>query len=128
MELIKDRLVQIWVEAHVENSSCTSTRSSAVLRETGNLSKQEVKSLFNIHAKEKTYTMYSCLCSTVKYEAPQNISMSWLRNNLRLRWRAAENESALAEVRFRRDEHPKESWESVRTILLPTLMNLFYIS
>ncbi|XP_010752539.3 oncostatin-M-specific receptor subunit beta isoform X2 [Larimichthys crocea] len=82
VELIKDRLVQIWVEAHVENSSCTSTRSSAVLRE------------------------------TVKYEAPQNISMSWLRNNLRLRWRAAENESALAEVRFRRDEHPKESWES----------------
>ena len=55
-----------------------------------------------------------CFSSTVKYEAPGNISVSWLKNNLSLVWRAAEKYPALAEVWFRRDKHPIESWEKVR--------------
>ncbi|XP_045905644.1 interleukin-6 receptor subunit beta isoform X2 [Micropterus dolomieu] len=80
-QLIQYRPVDIWVEAHVGNSSCTSTRTSVVL----------------VH--------------TVKYEAPQNISISWLNNNLILRWRPAENHPALAEIWFRQRDLPTESWE-----------------
>lgn len=57
-----------------------------------------------------------CFFSTVKYETPQDISMSWLKNNLKLSWRAAEKHPAQAEVWFRRDENPTESWEKVRNI------------
>ncbi|XP_068591019.1 leukemia inhibitory factor receptor [Cebidichthys violaceus] len=81
---IKYRAVHIWVEARVGNSSCMSTRRSVVLGQ------------------------------TVKYEAPQNISMSWFKNNLNLRWIAAEMYPALAEIRFRRSEHPTESWEKLQ--------------
>ncbi|XP_037627105.1 interleukin-12 receptor subunit beta-1 isoform X1 [Sebastes umbrosus] len=89
-ELIEERLitsrpVNISVIAHVGNSSCSSTRRSVTLKH------------------------------TVKYEAPQNISMSWLKNNLNLSWPAAEKHPALAEIRFRRDEHPTESWEKRTT-------------
>lgn len=81
-ELIRHRPVHIRVEAHVGNSKCTSTPKSVIL------------------------------ANTVKYEAPQHISMSWLKNNLSLSWTAAEKRPALAEVRFRRDEWPTESWEN----------------
>lgn len=57
-----------------------------------------------------------CFSSKVKYEAPQNISASWLKNNLSLTWVAAEKHPAEAEVWVRRDEHPTESWEKVRNI------------
>ncbi|XP_070765728.1 interleukin-31 receptor subunit alpha [Enoplosus armatus] len=80
--LIIERSVDIWVEARVGTSSCTSTRRSVTLKH------------------------------TVKYEAPQNISMSWLNNNLNLSWPAAEKHPALAEIRFRRNEHPTEPWEN----------------
>ncbi|XP_026202073.1 interleukin-12 receptor subunit beta-1 [Anabas testudineus] len=79
--LIKYRPVDIWVEAHVGNSSCASSTRSVVLAD------------------------------TVKYEAPQNISVSWLKNNLSLTWTAAEKHPAAAEVRLRRDEQPAEPWE-----------------
>ncbi|XP_049444769.1 uncharacterized protein il12rb1 isoform X1 [Epinephelus fuscoguttatus] len=79
--LIKYRPVNIWVAAHVGNSSCTSTRRTVILGH------------------------------TVKYESPKNINMSWFKNNLSLSWTAAEKHPALAEVLFRRDEHPTESWE-----------------
>eukprot|EP00064_Thunnus_orientalis_P014682 superscaffoldBa00002585_g14729 len=80
-QLIKHRLVHIRVEAHVGNSSCRSLKTSVKL------------------------------VDTVKYEAPGNISVSWLKNNLSLVWRPAEKYPALAEVWFRRDKHPIESWE-----------------
>ncbi|XP_042368332.1 interleukin-12 receptor subunit beta-2 [Plectropomus leopardus] len=84
-QLIKYRPVHIWVEAHVGNSSCTSTRRSVVL---GHI---------------------------VKYESPQNIKVSWLKNNLSLSWTAAERKPALVEIRFRRDGNPTESWEKRTT-------------
>ncbi|XP_029284788.1 interleukin-12 receptor subunit beta-2-like isoform X1 [Cottoperca gobio] len=83
-EIIKNRNVHIWVEAHVGNSSCTSTKTSVVLGH------------------------------TVKYEAPKDISMSWLKNNLSLSWAAAEKKHpASAEILFRRDARPTESWEKI---------------
>ncbi|XP_060890793.1 interleukin-12 receptor subunit beta-2, partial [Labrus mixtus] len=78
--LIIMETVYIWLEAHDGNSSCTSLKSFVVL------------------------------ASIVKYEAPQEIMMSWVKDNLNLRWKAAENYPALAEVRFRRHGHPNESW------------------
>uniref|UniRef100_A0A3Q1C9K5 Fibronectin type-III domain-containing protein n=1 Tax=Amphiprion ocellaris TaxID=80972 RepID=A0A3Q1C9K5_AMPOC len=78
------RPVDIWVEAYVGDSNCTSTRRSVILED------------------------------TVKYETPQNISVTWLKNNLSLSWQAAEKYPALAEVWFRPYEHPTESWEKVR--------------
>ncbi|XP_063747661.1 leukemia inhibitory factor receptor-like isoform X3 [Eleginops maclovinus] len=76
----------IWVEAHIGNSRCASTRSSVVLSHTG-----------------------------VKYEAPKHISMSWLKNNLSLSWTAAEEHPAAAEILLRRDAHITESWEKKTT-------------
>ncbi|XP_068599590.1 uncharacterized protein il12rb1 [Brachionichthys hirsutus] len=86
-ELLQEELsiheeVSIWVEAIVGNTSCSSTRSSVVLKH------------------------------TVKYDAPKNITMSWLNTNLTLSWTAAEDHPALAEVRLRPYEHPTESWEN----------------
>ncbi|XP_034439850.1 interleukin-12 receptor subunit beta-1-like [Hippoglossus hippoglossus] len=83
--LIQRREVYIWVEAHVGNSSCSSPRRSVVLKD------------------------------IVKYDAPQNISMSWSKNSLSLMWEAPEKHPALAEVWFRRDGHPAESWEKIFT-------------
>ncbi|XP_070816930.1 leukemia inhibitory factor receptor [Chaetodon trifascialis] len=91
-QLIRYRPVDIWVEAHAGNSSCTSTRRSVVLGQ------------------------------TVKYEAPQNISMSWLKNNLTLSWKAAEKHPASAEVRLRRHERPTESWNRTRHTANETFM------
>lgn len=54
------------------------------------------------------------LFSTVKYKAPQKISFSWFKNNLNLTWMAEEVRPALAEVLFRKYEHPTGSWEKVR--------------
>uniref|UniRef100_A0AAQ5ZG98 Fibronectin type-III domain-containing protein n=1 Tax=Amphiprion ocellaris TaxID=80972 RepID=A0AAQ5ZG98_AMPOC len=82
-ELIRARPVDIWVEAYVGDSNCTSTRRSVILED------------------------------TVKYETPQNISVTWLKNNLSLSWQAAEKYPALAEVWFRPYEHPTESWEKI---------------
>ncbi|CAJ1060833.1 interleukin-12 receptor subunit beta-2 isoform X1 [Xyrichtys novacula] len=81
-ELIKYETVYIWVEAHVGNSSCTSVQSPVILND------------------------------IVKYEAPQEISMSWEKDNLHLNWRAAEDHPALAEVRFLQHGDPTGSWES----------------
>ncbi|KAM7011898.1 interleukin-12 receptor subunit beta-2 [Tautogolabrus adspersus] len=78
--LIKLETVYIWLEAHVGNSSCTSLKS------------------------------YVVLADIVKYEAPQKIETSWVKDNLNLSWKAAEDYAALAEVRFRRHGHPNESW------------------
>lgn len=50
--------------------------------------------------------------------------MSWLKKNLKLSWIAAEDYPALTEIRFRRAEHPSESWEYVRKTLIPNLQNL----
>ncbi|XP_070688329.1 interleukin-12 receptor subunit beta-1 [Pempheris klunzingeri] len=80
-QLIKYRPIDIWVEAQERNSRCPSAIRTVVLGD------------------------------TVKYEAPQNISMSWLKNNLKLSWPAAENHPAQAEVWVRRDGHPTDSWE-----------------
>ncbi|KAK9519475.1 hypothetical protein VZT92_022202 [Zoarces viviparus] len=81
---INNRAYHVWVEARAGNSSCTSNRSSVVLR------------------------------NIVKYEAPQIISMSWFKNDLNLTWIAAEMAPALAEIRFRRNEHPTESWGELK--------------
>ncbi|XP_054459191.1 leukemia inhibitory factor receptor isoform X2 [Anoplopoma fimbria] len=86
----------IWVEARVGNSSCMSTRRSVIL------------------------------AHTVKYEAPQNISMSWFKNNLNLRWIAAETYPALAEIRFRLNERPTESWEKLQRTTTTTSNTSMY--
>ncbi|KAM3620347.1 uncharacterized protein V6R79_021885 [Siganus canaliculatus] len=83
-KLIRNRFVDIWVEAHVGNSSCRSSRNSVTLM------------------------------NTVKHEAPEKISMSWSNAALILRWKAVEKSPALTEVRLRRHEHPEESWQNVR--------------
>ncbi|XP_030288211.1 interleukin-6 receptor subunit beta-like isoform X3 [Sparus aurata] len=83
--LITKRPVEIWVAAHVGNSSCTSPRRSVELQQ------------------------------KVKHDVPKDISMSWLKNNLSLSWTAVEEYPALAEVRFRRLEHPTDSWETRMT-------------
>ncbi|XP_005454041.1 interleukin-12 receptor subunit beta-1 [Oreochromis niloticus] len=79
-QLIQSRSVMIWVEAHIGNSTCKSPKTSVILQD------------------------------IVKYEAPQKISASWLKNNLSLSWIATEKYPAVAEVWFRRDEHPTEPW------------------
>ncbi|CAK6972127.1 interleukin-6 receptor subunit beta [Scomber scombrus] len=90
-EVLEERLTKfhlvhhIWVEAHVGNSSCSSL-------------KMPIK-----------------LSDTVKYQAPQNISVSWIKNNLSLTWTAAEKYPALAEVWFRPDNHSTESWGKKKT-------------
>nr|XP_043899250.1 interleukin-12 receptor subunit beta-2 isoform X3 [Solea senegalensis] len=88
--LIKNRPVNISVEAHVDNLSCMSPWRTVEL---GNI---------------------------VKYDAPHSISMSWSKNDLVLMWSAAETSPSLAEVWFRRHEHPSESWEKrlINTTLL----------
>ncbi|XP_023138044.2 leukemia inhibitory factor receptor [Amphiprion ocellaris] len=95
-ELIRARPVDIWVEAYVGDSNCTSTRRSVILED------------------------------TVKYETPQNISVTWLKNNLSLSWQAAEKYPALAEVWFRPYEHPTESWEKLERIANTTNEALNY--
>ncbi|KAM4575223.1 interleukin-12 receptor subunit beta-2 [Fundulus diaphanus] len=82
IQLSEERLivgfkVDIWVEAHAGNSTCTSPKRSGILEH------------------------------TVKYEAPQNITVSWWRNNLSLSWQS--KYLSLAEVWFRK--HQTESWE-----------------
>ncbi|XP_038147544.1 interleukin-12 receptor subunit beta-1 [Cyprinodon tularosa] len=77
--LIVGDKVDIWVEAHAGDSVCTSPIRSGILRH------------------------------TVKYETPQNISISWLRNNLSLSWQS--KYPSLAEVSFRKYEPLSETWE-----------------
>ncbi|KAM9848423.1 uncharacterized protein il12rb1 isoform 2-T2 [Aulostomus maculatus] len=86
VEVSEERLFQnqskdIWIKAHLENSSCSSPRRSGELRQ------------------------------TVKYRAPQNISGSWSENNLYLTWNAFNGSLAFAEVLFRKQGHSTESWE-----------------
>ncbi|XP_075944284.1 oncostatin-M-specific receptor subunit beta isoform X1 [Anarhichas minor] len=95
---IKNRAYHVWVEARAGNSSCMSTRRSVVLHDTA-----------------------------VKYEAPQNISMSWIKNNLNLTWIAAEMYPALAEIRFRRNEHPTESWGKLQRTTNTTSKRSMYV-
>nr|XP_015826295.2 interleukin-6 receptor subunit beta isoform X2 [Nothobranchius furzeri] len=77
---VSDR-VDIWVEAHVGNATCTSPNVSGLL------------------------------IDSVKYDAPHNILASWLRNNLSLSWQAAERYPALAEVCFKKHGNLLESCE-----------------
>ncbi|KAM4740050.1 uncharacterized protein il12rb1 [Anableps anableps] len=70
--------VDIWVEARAEKSICNSSPIwSGILKH------------------------------TVKYEAPQNITVSWLRNNLILSWQS--KYPSLAEVWFKK--YGTEQWE-----------------
>ena len=71
--------------------------------------------------KQTSQNIYFCFSSTVKYEAPKHISMSWLKNNLSLSWTASEKHPAAAEILLRRDAHRTDSWGKVRTILFPKL-------
>ncbi|KAM9762624.1 uncharacterized protein il12rb1 [Menidia menidia] len=73
--------VELWVEANTGDSSCTSPRRTSTLK------------------------------NTVKYKEPQDISLLWLKNSLKLRWPAAEDNPAVADVWFRQNEHPTETWE-----------------
>ncbi|KAK2835363.1 hypothetical protein Q5P01_015847 [Channa striata] len=79
--LIKYWTVDIWVKAHIGNSSCASPRTSVVLED------------------------------TIKYQAPRHISVSWIKNNVSLIWAAAEKHPALAEIWFRQVKDPTEPWE-----------------
>ncbi|XP_051803702.1 uncharacterized protein LOC110950096 [Acanthochromis polyacanthus] len=96
-QLIRTRPVVIWVEAHVGDSSCTSLRRSVTLEDTA-----------------------------VKYETPQNISVSWLKKNLSLSWQAAEKYPARAEVWFRPYARPTESWKQLERIANTTNEALNY--
>ncbi|XP_061539096.1 interleukin-12 receptor subunit beta-1 [Phycodurus eques] len=78
-DLIKYKHVDIWVEAQAGESVCTSTSTSVILSE------------------------------TVKFEAPQDISVAWFQNHLKVTWNAAEKYPALAEVWFQIDE--TKPWE-----------------
>ncbi|CAN9500942.1 unnamed protein product [Ophioblennius macclurei] len=80
-QLIKERPVDVWVEAHLGTSNCTSPKTSAVLKQ------------------------------TVRFEAPHNITLSWGPDSLALKWPAAEKFPALAEIWFRRKEDVAETWE-----------------
>ncbi|XP_061832378.2 interleukin-31 receptor subunit alpha [Nerophis lumbriciformis] len=93
-QLIKYRPVDIWVDAHVEDSTCSSIRTSVVLNE------------------------------TVKFEAPQDVLVSWIQNHLKLTWMAAEKHPALVEVWFRKAD--TLSWEKRQdlTELMPNLTEL----
>ncbi|XP_054646912.1 oncostatin-M-specific receptor subunit beta isoform X2 [Dunckerocampus dactyliophorus] len=73
-QLIRFRPVDVWVEAHVGDSKCTSNKTSVLLSE------------------------------TVKFEAPRDISVSWTQNHLSMTWTAAEKHPAMAEVWFRKAE------------------------
>ncbi|XP_054911595.1 interleukin-12 receptor subunit beta-1 [Poeciliopsis prolifica] len=82
IELGEERLivtlrVNMWVEARAGKSICTSPVWSGILQH------------------------------TVKYEPPQNISVTWLRNNLSLSWKS--KYPSLAEVWFR--IYATKSWE-----------------
>ncbi|XP_014835991.1 PREDICTED: interleukin-12 receptor subunit beta-1 [Poecilia mexicana] len=75
--LIVASRVDMWVKARAGKSICTSPIWSGTLEH------------------------------TVKYEPPQNINVSWLRNDLSLSWES--KYPSLAEVWFRKDH--TESWE-----------------
>ncbi|XP_041646340.1 interleukin-12 receptor subunit beta-2 isoform X2 [Cheilinus undulatus] len=81
--LIKYDTVFIWVRAHIGNSSCTSLRSPVILAD------------------------------IVKYEAPTEISATWVKGNLTLCWKAAESRSALAEIRFRQHGNSNALWNNI---------------
>uniref|UniRef100_A0A673ASD4 Fibronectin type-III domain-containing protein n=1 Tax=Sphaeramia orbicularis TaxID=375764 RepID=A0A673ASD4_9TELE len=57
-------------------------------------------------------TQRSTFTFAIKYEEPQNILVSWLKNNLYLRWKAPENHPPSAEVWFQQDL--KKSWEKLQ--------------
>ncbi|KAM9797191.1 interleukin-12 receptor subunit beta-1 isoform X2 [Syngnathus typhle] len=65
--LITSRRVEFWVEAHAGGSVCKSNETSGILKQ------------------------------IVKFEAPEDISVTWFQNHLNVTWKAAENYPALAE-------------------------------
>ncbi|XP_061884668.1 oncostatin-M-specific receptor subunit beta [Entelurus aequoreus] len=91
-KLIKYRAVDIWVDARVENSTCSSIRTSVVLNE------------------------------TVKFIAPQDVLVSWIQNHLTLTWMAAEKHPALVEVWFRKADTLSWEKRQDLTKLMPSLM------
>nr|XP_049588344.1 oncostatin-M-specific receptor subunit beta isoform X2 [Syngnathus scovelli] len=66
-KLIKSRRVEFWVEAHMGGSVCKSNKTSGILNQ------------------------------IVKFEAPEDISVTWFQNHLNVTWKAAEKYPALAE-------------------------------
>uniref|UniRef100_A0A8C5D9G0 Leukemia inhibitory factor receptor-like n=1 Tax=Gouania willdenowi TaxID=441366 RepID=A0A8C5D9G0_GOUWI len=56
--------------------------------------------------------------STVIFEAPQNITVSWMENNLSLRWLSAEPFPASTEIWIQSDDSLTELWQKVRPPLL----------
>ncbi|KAF3690768.1 Interleukin-12 receptor subunit beta-1 [Channa argus] len=80
-KLIKHQPVDIWVKAHIGNSSCASPRTSVVLEH------------------------------TIKYEPPRHILVSWLKNNLSLTWAAADKHQALAEIWLQQDKLLTVPWD-----------------
>ncbi|XP_029939139.1 interleukin-31 receptor subunit alpha [Salarias fasciatus] len=83
-QLITERITESWVEVHTGNSSCRSPRRSAVLGQ------------------------------TVKFDPPNNITVTWIQNSLILKWSAAEKFPALAEIWFRNEDHT-ETWDKAIT-------------
>ncbi|XP_076009761.1 leukemia inhibitory factor receptor isoform X2 [Genypterus blacodes] len=84
-ELFVWQRVHIWVIARAGNFSCTSPTTSVILNQ------------------------------SVKYEAPKNISVSWMGNDLNLSWRAEAEQQALAEVSFQMEGDAAEPWENKST-------------
>lgn len=123
-ELLIYKPAEIWVDAHVGTSSCQSNKTSVILAHTG--APFMVAPFFT---EKRWVKLYKCelnmwLCSTVKYDVPENITMSWLKGDLILAWTdkvKLEARPALAEVRFRLHERPSEPWEYVRQILSTSL-------
>lgn len=70
-----------------------------------------------------------CFCSTVKYNAPENISLSWSKTKLTLRWGTVENFPAEAEVRYRRmiDADGTELWTYVSCVSSVLNIDCFFV-
>lgn len=129
-EVIEEKLFQyekidLWVEAHVGSATCKSSRWSAVLNDTGAppslCHTRCLVSVTKLYLKSKWLKAMRIMCfySTVKYNAPESISLSWSKTNLTLRWRAVENFPAEAQVRYRRmtTVGGTEPWTDVSWVL-----------
>ncbi|XP_028300677.1 interleukin-27 receptor subunit alpha isoform X2 [Gouania willdenowi] len=82
-KLVTGRRVVLWVKSHVGNSTCTSPNISVQLGQ------------------------------IVIFEAPQNITVSWMENNLSLRWLSAEPFPASTEIWIQSDDSLTELWQKI---------------
>uniref|UniRef100_A0A7N8X785 Interleukin 12 receptor subunit beta 1 n=1 Tax=Mastacembelus armatus TaxID=205130 RepID=A0A7N8X785_9TELE len=105
-----------------KGSACEAPSSPQCFRRTADVSVYLCEWSTNMTGsnKNKTKKMHIivCMSSTVKFEAPKNISVSWLKNNLRLSWRALEKRLATAEVWLRQVQHHTGSWMKVTVVNL----------